>query len=155
MAFDDISRDDYILFGRLFVCGLLKTFQDGRFKNNIVPFWKVDGEFRLRGIAYTDQTEVMRQLAAVGLFEFVNFYGWRLLEPAHAENTCTVLAEPESDIHTDTKVAEVAKPSEPIHESDPTVDVEFGHFCHGCARYPCDKSKAGEPDGDCWDYARG
>lgn len=37
--------------------------------------------------------------------------------------------------------------------SDPVL-AEFGHQCHCCARSPCEKAKAGEPDGDCWEYEK-
>lgn len=103
---------------------------------------------------FTERNVVTQELRAMKVIEYNPEHGWHLrTPPAHAENTGTILAEPESDIHTDMKVAEVAKPNEPIHEGDPTVDVEFGHCCHGCAKYPCEKSKAGEP-ADCWDYTK-
>lgn len=44
---------------------------------------------------------------------------------------------------------------EPDTENADPVLAEFGHACQGCAMYPCEKSKAGEPDGDCYDYRRG
>ncbi len=34
------------------------------------------------------------------------------------------------------------------------VTAEFGHACHGCAKYPCEKAMAGEPLGDCYDFER-
>lgn len=128
MSLSDISKDDCEIFGRLFVCGLLKNLRNAKFRNNLIPFWKVDEEFRVRGVDYEHQTNVMNKLASAGLFEHVNFQGWQLLPPTET--------------------------SEPVREGTLALNAEFGHCCHGCAKYPCVKSEKGEPDGDCWDYLK-
>lgn len=42
----------------------------------------------------------------------------------------------------------------PTHEETDPLLTEFGHACHGCAHYPCEKSKVGELLGDCWEYEK-
>lgn len=71
-----------------------------------------------------ERVAIMQQLEDIKRAVLIPFKGWRLeLAPAHADDN-----------------------------ADP-ITAEFGHACHGCARYPCDKSMVGEP-ADCWEYVK-
>lgn len=71
---------DYQRLGVLFTIGLIKNLREAKFRNNLIPFWKIDEEFRKRGLDYEQQIIIMKILASLGFFELITFNGWRLIE---------------------------------------------------------------------------